>query len=55
MAEFCLDCWNKINKTHNSKWRCVLSWERELCEECRQYKRVIVKERFWWRDGKEIK
>ena len=49
MAEFCLDCWNKINETHDSKWRYVLSWDKDLCEECGQYKRVIVVERFWSR------
>ena len=49
MAEFCLDCWNKINETHNSKWRYVLSWNKELCEECGQYKRIIIVERVWSR------
>lgn len=44
MAEFCLECWNKINGTKDHKWRYVLSYERELCEECGQYKRVIVVE-----------
>ena len=47
MAEFCLDCWNKINKTKHSKGRYVLSWSKDLCEESAQYKRVIVKERLW--------
>ena len=47
MAELCLECWNRINETHDSKWRYVLSWDRDLCEECGQYKRVIVAERFW--------
>ena len=49
MAEFCLDCWNKINETNNSKWRYVLSWNKELCEECGQYKRIIIVERVWSR------
>lgn len=49
MAEFCLDCWNKINETHEAKWRYVLSWDKDLCEECGQYKRVIVAERVWSR------
>ncbi len=49
MAEFCLECWNKINNTHDSKRRYILSWDRELCEECGQHKRVIVVERFWSR------
>ena len=49
MGEFCLDCWNKINQENNSKWRYVLSLGKELCEECEQYKRVIVVERRWSR------
>ena len=49
MAEFCLDCWKKINRTKDSNWRYVLSWEKELCEECGQYKRVVVMERLWSR------
>ena len=49
MAEFCLDCWNKINETQDSQWRYSLSWDKDLCEECGQYKNVIVAERFWSR------
>ena len=47
MAEFCLDCWNKLNSTHESKWRYVISWKKDLCEECGEYKRVIIVERIW--------
>lgn len=54
MAEFCLECWNKINETHDSKYRYVLSWEKDLCEECGQYKHVIVVERFWSRLQKTL-
>ena len=54
MAEFCLECWNKINETHDSKWRYVLSWEKDLCEECGQYRRVIVTERLWSRTQRKI-
>ena len=49
MAEFCLDCWNKINETQDSKWRYVLSRDKDFCEECGQYKQVIVVERLWSR------
>ena len=49
MAEFCLDCWNKINETHDSKRRYAFSWGKELCEECGRHTRVIVAERFWSR------
>ena len=49
MAEICLECWNKLNETKDSKWRYVLSWDKDLCEECGEYKRVIVVERLWSR------
>ena len=49
MAEFCLECLNKLNKTNHSKWRYVLSWEKDLCEECGEYKRVVIVERVWSR------
>jgi len=45
MAEFCLECWNRLNDTKDAKWRYTYSWKRELCEECGEYKRVIVAER----------
>lgn len=47
MSEICLKCWNKINGTKESSWRYVISWEHDLCEECGEWKRVIVKERLW--------
>ena len=47
MAEICLDCWNKLNGKKDSKWRYVISWDKDLCEECGQYKRVIVRARLW--------
>ncbi len=49
MSEICLECWNKLNETQDSKWRYVLSWGTDLCEECGQYKRVTVVERLWSR------
>ena len=52
MAEFCLECWNKINGINDKKWRYILSWEVDLCEECGQYKRIIVTERFCSRTQK---
>ena len=42
MAEFCWECWNKINGMNVPKWGYRLSWSRELCEECEQMKRVVV-------------
>lgn len=54
MAEFCLDCWNKINETNDSQWRYVLTWNKDLCEECGQYKRVIIVERLWSRTQRTL-
>ena len=42
MAEFCLECWNKLLETNDPPKKFVLSRELDLCEECGQYKRVIV-------------
>lgn len=54
MAEFCLDCWNKINETQDSKWRYLLSIRKELCEECGELRRVIITERLWSRIQREL-
>ena len=42
MADFCLDCWNKLNETHHKKSKYILSKERYFCEECNEFKNVIV-------------
>ena len=47
MAEFCLDCWNKLNETNDSKYMYFFSWGKELCEGCGEYKRVVIRERLW--------
>ena len=47
MAEFCLECWNKLNGRNDSSWKYVLSWEKDLCEECGEWKRVVICERRW--------
>ena len=41
MAEFCLDCWNKLNDTNYPKSAVVLSPELELCEGCGEMKHTI--------------
>jgi len=41
MAEFCLDCWNKINRTHLSEEDVTLSEYFDLCEECEEMKPVV--------------
>lgn len=47
MAEFCLECWNKMNGKKDFALKYVLSWERDLCEGCGQWKRVVICEREW--------
>ena len=42
MAEFCPDCWNRINGTDDKKSKYILSEYSELCEGCGQYKPVIL-------------
>ena len=54
VAEFCLDCWNKLNGTKDLKWRYVRTWRKDFCEECEEYKKVIVVERRWSRIQKQI-
>ena len=57
MAEFCLDCWNRINESHDTEKDWVLSEEPELYEGCGNYVPVIVTQRkgfslfqFWWKE-----
>ena len=45
MAEFCLECWNRINGSNDSKRKYILSKDLDLCEGCGEYKSVIVMER----------
>lgn len=41
MAEFCLECWNEINKHSELLVNYTLSEELELCEGCGEWKHVI--------------
>ena len=54
MAEFCLDCWNKMNEMKDPPCGYILSRELDLCEGCGEYKRVIVVERLWSRIEKSF-
>ena len=51
MAEFCLGCWNKIMETNDSRKKFVMSRKPDFCEECQQWKPVIIRVRkgylFW--------
>ncbi len=42
MAEFCLDCWNKINGTNDPESKYLMSDEPEFCEECCEMKKVVI-------------
>lgn len=48
-AYFVYYCWGDTNETNASPYRYVLSWKKDLCEGCGEYKRVIVVERLWSR------
>lgn len=41
MADFCVDCWNKIHGLKTPACGYVLSREEELCEECGEMKRMV--------------
>ena len=40
MADFCIDCFNKIHNTHYSKVDVIEEWG--ICEECGEHKIVVV-------------
>jgi len=45
MAEFCLNCWNKMNESEDSKKKYILSKELDLCDGCGEWRPVIIMER----------
>ncbi len=45
MAEFCLECWNKMHHKKCGKWDVKLSWGIDFCEGCGKWKRVVLEER----------
>lgn len=46
MAEFCVECFNGINKTNDKKYKYIISKYPDLCEGCGERKPVIVGLRF---------
>ena len=42
MAEFCLECWNKLNRTNDTEREVILSKRAEFCEECCGIKKVVI-------------
>ena len=45
MADFCFECWNRLNENQCRKKDFVLSKDTDLCEGCGKYKQVIERER----------
>ena len=45
MAEFCLECWSRLNEKDYSPEMYILSRELDLYEGCGEYKNVIVRAR----------
>lgn len=48
MAEFCLECWNRINETDDDAKKYVISKDLWLCEGCAEFKPVIIAERKYY-------
>ncbi len=48
MAEICLDCWNELTGKRYTKLKYILSENLDLCENCGEYKNVIVIERKYY-------
>jgi len=42
MAEFCLDCWNKLMETNDPPEKYIISRDLDLCEGCGEMKPVII-------------
>ena len=42
MKKFCLDCWNKLTGSEYSPLCFLFSKEPDFCEECGEWKPVIV-------------
>ncbi len=48
MSEICLDCWNKHKEKPDKPRKFIRSWSPELCEECGQYKHVIIRYKLYY-------
>lgn len=42
MAEFCFECYNKLNNGKCKKENYILSDDLELCEGCGKYKKIVI-------------
>ena len=43
MSELCLDCLNKLMETNDTEKKYIISKEFDLCEECGEWKPVIIR------------
>lgn len=46
MAEFCVDCYNEKMCTTDTSQKYIISKELELCEQCGQWKRVVIRYKY---------
>jgi hypothetical protein len=44
MAEFCPDCWNRLNGFKDGEKKYIVSMGLDLCEGCGELKHVIITE-----------
>ena len=42
MSELCLNCLNKLMETNDTEKKYIISKEFDLCEECGEWKPVII-------------
>ncbi len=42
MAEFCIDCLNKISNTHYKEKDFIMSENLEFCDECCDFKHIVI-------------
>ena len=43
MAEYCLECWNKLNNTNDTEDDFVISECLYICEGCEKYTKVVLR------------
>lgn len=51
MSEICLKCLNELLGTNYSKRKFIISKDLDLCEECGEWKNIVVarKKGYFWR------
>lgn len=48
MSEICLECYNEIMGINDPPEKYVLSKDLDICEECGQFKHIIIREHLWY-------